>query len=81
MRRKLAALISLSLTIWILPATTAVAANPKAGAQCSKANQVKIYKGMSYTCIKSGKKLVWSKGKKVTSAKTSSTTSATPTPT
>ncbi|MFZ9729006.1 MAG: hypothetical protein ACO3CD_08340, partial [Candidatus Nanopelagicaceae bacterium] len=73
MRRKHAALISLSLILWILPATTAAAANPKAGAKCSKAKQVKIYKGMSYTCIKSGKNLVWSKGKKVISAKTSST--------
>ena len=62
MRRKLAALISLTLTLWILPATTAVAANPKAGAKCSKAKQVKIYKGMSYTCIKSGKKLIWNQG-------------------
>ena len=80
MRRKLAALISLSLILWILPATTAVAANPKAGAKCSKAKQVKIYKGMSYTCIKSGKKLIWSKGKKVISEETSSTPTATPTP-
>jgi hypothetical protein len=43
------------------------AANPKAGAKCSKAKQVKIYKGKSYTCKKSGKKsgkkLVW-KGNK-----------------
>ncbi len=80
MRRKLAALISLSLILLILPSTTAVAANPKAGAKCSKAKQVIIYKGMSYTCIKSGKKLIWSKGKKVISAETSSTPTATPTP-
>ena len=65
MRRKLAALISLSLILWTLPATIAAAANPKAGAKCSKAKQVKIYKGMSYTCIKSGKKLVWNKGVEV----------------
>ena len=80
MRRNLAALISLTLTLWVLPATTAVAANPKAGAKCTKAKQVEIYKGKSYTCIESGKKLTWSKGKEVASAKTSSTPTPTPTP-
>ena len=81
MRRNFAALISLTLTLWILPATTATAANPKAGAKCTKAKQVKIYKGKSYTCIKSGKKLTWSKGKTISSAETSSTPTATPSPT
>jgi len=81
MRRNLAALISLTLTLWILPATTAAAANPKAGAKCTKAKQVKIYKGKSYTCIKSGKKLTWSKGKTISSAEPVSTPTPTPTPT
>jgi cytochrome b involved in lipid metabolism len=86
MRRNLAALISLTLTLWILPATTAAAANPKAGAKCSKAKQVKIYKGKSYTCIKSGKKLTWSKGKTISSVAASTptptpTSTRTPTPT
>jgi len=81
MRRNFAALISLTLTLWILPATTAAAANPKAGAKCTKAKQVKIYKGKSYTCIKSGKKLTWSKGKTISSAEPVSTPTATPSPT
>ncbi len=81
MRRNLAALISLTLTLWILPATTAVAANPKAGAKCTKAKQVKVYKGFQYTCIKLGAKLVWSKGVKVVIPTPTPTPTPTPIPT
>ena len=35
------------------------------GATCSKAGVKQVYKGKTYTCIKSGKKLVWDKGAKV----------------
>ena len=35
------------------------------GAKCSKAGVKQIYKGKTYTCVKSGKKLVWNKGVKV----------------
>ena len=34
----------------------------KAGAACSKAGKTSISGGKKYTCIKSGKKLIWSKG-------------------
>ena len=81
MRRNLAALISLALTLWILPATTAVAANPKAGEKCTKAKQVKVYKGFQYTCIKLGAKLVWSKGVKVVIPTPTPTPTPTPIPT
>ena len=44
-----------------LPASVA-ASPPKAGATCSKAGITKNYKGKKYSCVKNGKKLVWSKG-------------------
>lgn len=49
----------------ILSASTAIAAPaPKAGASCPIQGLSKTYKGNKFTCIKSGKKLVWSKGVK-----------------
>jgi len=35
------------------------------GIKCPKAGVKQIYQGKTFTCIKSGKKLVWNKGKKV----------------
>ncbi len=37
----------------------------KAGAACSKLNVTSVQSGYRYTCIKSGKKLVWSKAAKI----------------
>ena len=51
-------------------------AAPKAGAACAKAGLTATASGLKFTCIKSGKKLVWNKGVKVVSA----TPTATPTP-
>lgn len=57
MKRALVAAIALSL---VLP-TSAIAA-VKAGAPCTKVGQSSITGGKKFTCIKSGKKLVWNKG-------------------
>jgi hypothetical protein len=38
------------------------APTPKSGAPCTKQGIKKDFKGKTYTCIKSGKKLVWNKG-------------------
>jgi hypothetical protein len=54
-------ILSLFLSAPLIPAN-AVA---KAGAKCTKAGSTEVVKGKSYTCIKSGKKLVWNKGVKV----------------
>ena len=43
-------------------ATPVNAAAPKAGAPCSKKNSTATSAGKKYTCILSGKKLVWNKG-------------------
>lgn len=58
MRKVLAVLIAVSL-LGIAPANAAVV---KAGAKCSKHNSTTTVKGMKFRCIKSGNKLVWSKG-------------------
>jgi hypothetical protein len=58
MRKVLAVLIAFSL-LGIAPAN---AATVKAGTKCSKHKATTTVKGMKYTCIKSGNKLVWNKG-------------------
>ena len=65
----------MSLTLVASAASAAV----KAGAACSKFGATSIYSGKKYTCIKSGKKLVWNKGVAIAAPKPSPV--ATPTPT
>ena len=72
--------IALGLSLSIAPISHAKA--PVAGATCSKLKATQIFQGKRFTCIKSGKKLVWNKG--VTIRVTATPTpkpSATPTPT
>ena len=80
MRKALAALTVLVLVSSPLQASAAV----KAGATCTKAGTTSTVKGIKYTCVKSGKKLVWNKGVKVVIPATPTptpTVTATPTPT
>lgn len=58
------AFISGIVTLGLLLSGTNVHAAPvaKAGAACSKAGVTQIVSGKKFTCIKSGKKLVWNKG-------------------
>ena len=65
-----AALIS---AIALIGSSPVHAANPKAGAACSKLNQKVIFAKKTYTCIKKGSKLVWNSG---TASVTSSQPSA-----
>jgi hypothetical protein len=58
MHKVLAVLIAVSL-LGIAPANAAAV---KAGAKCSKHKATTTVNGMKHTCIKSGNKLVWSKG-------------------
>jgi hypothetical protein len=61
MNKKIIALLSvfsLFLTLPLIPAN----ATAKAGAKCNKAGITSVASGKTYTCIKSGKKLVWDKG-------------------
>jgi polyhydroxybutyrate depolymerase len=65
LKRKFAflAIFSLFLSLPLIPANAAV----KAGASCSKAGITSVASGKKFTCIKSGKKFVWDKGKQSSS--------------
>jgi hypothetical protein len=61
MNKKLIAffsILSLFLSTPLIPANAAA----KAGAKCVKAGNIEVVKGKTYTCVKSGKKLIWNKG-------------------
>ena len=67
--------------ILALSSFPAFSANPpKPGSVCSKQGITKTYKGKKYTCIKSGKKLLWNKGLAVKTAYPQVTPAPTPTP-
>ena len=69
--------LAVTLSLSLFPAYSATP--PKAGSACSKQGVTKTYEGKKYTCIKSGKKLVWNKG--IVVKKPAPTPSPTPTPT
>jgi len=76
MRRILAFVLILSLTaVGHHPAANAAV---KAGSTCKSVGQIIKQKGLQYTCVKSGKKFVWSKGQKI--AKTTPTVKPAPAP-
>ena len=58
MNRALTAFISLVLVVTPIAASAAV----KAGDTCKKAGSTATASGKKFTCVKSGKKLVWNKG-------------------
>ena len=67
MNKKLIAFLSvltLSISLPLIPANAAV----KAGSACKKAGITSTASSKTYTCIKSGRKLVWDKGKQSASA-------------
>lgn len=59
-KRMLSTFVAVALVI--APFPQANAATAKAGATCPKLKATSIVKGKKFTCIKSGKKLVWDKG-------------------
>ena len=60
---------------------SASAAVPKAGGMCSKKGLTQNYNNKKYTCITSGKKLVWDKGVAIKPATPTAKPTPTPTPT
>jgi hypothetical protein len=68
-------ILSFFVSLSLIPTNAAA----KAGAKCTKAGSTEVVKEKSYTCIKSGKKLVWNKG--VTSKKVGAAQPTLPTPT
>jgi len=76
MRRLLVGLVAV-LSLSLITAQLSVAAVTP-GTKCSKVGATSTYNGKKYTCVKSGKKLVWNKG--VSIAKPVPVASPTPTP-
>jgi M6 family metalloprotease-like protein len=65
---KFSRLTAATITIVLISALPTVHA-VKLGASCKKAGKTNVFKGKTYTCIKSGKKLVWSKSAAVAAPK------------
>ena len=78
-KRHLVATICLSIFLTHFIASSNAAT--KAGSTCSKLKSTTVSGGVKYTCIKSGSKLVWSKGVKVVSNTPKPSVSPAPTPT
>lgn len=62
--RKYFAITLFSVILVVGISSTATAA-VKAGQSCSKVGSISVSKNVKYTCVKSGKKLVWNKGVKI----------------
>ena len=63
MRRLFTSLTITALFLAIFSAPSSFAAKaPVPGAKCPKLKATQVFKGKTYTCIKSKKKIVWSKG-------------------
>ena len=52
----------IALTLTLIPVSAISAQKITPGSTCKVLNQKVVYQNKSYTCIKSGKKLVWNKG-------------------
>jgi len=66
-------ILSLFLSLPLIPANAAA----KAGGTCSKAGITSVAASKTYTCVKSGKKLVWNKGVAVAASKPTPATTPT----
>ena len=54
--------ILIVLALALIPVSAISAQKITPGAACKSVNQKSVYMKKTYTCIKSGKKLVWNKG-------------------
>jgi hypothetical protein len=69
--------IALMLGALLIISTSIASAAIKPGSNCAKIGATSIYAGKKYTCIKSGKKLVWNKGVAVVAPKPAAAPTAT----
>jgi cytochrome c oxidase subunit 2 len=58
------------LTVGLLLSPLSAVAAVKTGGTCPKVGNVLIEKNKKYTCIKSGKRIIWSKAQRVSTSKT-----------
>jgi hypothetical protein len=57
------------ISVIVASSVTAVnAAAPRTGAPCAKLGLKQVFQGKTFTCVNSGKKLVWGKGKTILAA-------------
>ena len=68
MNKRLIAFLSV-LSLFLSSPLSPANAAAKAGAKCTKPGNIEVVKGKTFTCIKSGKKLVWNKGVSQTTGK------------
>ena len=61
MNKRLIAFLSV-LSLFLSSPLSPANAAAKAGAKCTKPGNVEVVKGKTFTCVKSGKKVVWNKG-------------------
>jgi len=61
MNKRLVAILSI-LSLFVFPPLSPVNASAKAGAKCTKLGNKSVVGTKTFTCIKSGRKLVWNKG-------------------
>jgi hypothetical protein len=54
--------VLIALGIALIPITAGAAENVAPANACKVLNQKVVYQNKTYTCIKSGKKLIWNKG-------------------
>jgi len=77
--------VLLALGIALIPVTAGAAENVTPSGACTVWKQKVVYEDKSYTCMKSGKKLIWNKGvvvvKPITTSTTTPTLTVTPTST
>lgn len=79
MRKNLLGLLIVSLALALIQPIAVASVKP--GTMCKKLGQTSTTAGIKYTCIKSGKKLVWNKGVAVKRTTATPTPIATPIPT
>jgi hypothetical protein len=83
-RGSLAKVFLIALTLALIPVSAISAQKITPGSTCKVLNQKVVYQYKTYTCIKSGKKLVWNKGvaiiKPTPSPAPTVTVTATPSP-
>jgi hypothetical protein len=80
-RRNFSKGLLLALAVVLIPVSAVSAQKITPGSTCKVLNQKAIYLNKSYTCVKSGKKLVWNKGVAIVKPTTTVTPTPTPTPT
>ena len=60
MSKKFLVLLTASLTLALIQPLASAAVKP--GTKCTKLGQTSTSAGIKYTCVKSGKNLMWNKG-------------------